>query len=552
MKELRREPILSGVPIPPPVPPPPPAPGAPPPPPPLPEPPPPPEPGNPVVRAVGDHLVMLRKGRLFTVRIAGGALEVVPPSAARGDTRFQELVVLESGDVIAFAHDGRAAETEAAVFRVGEDGRAARRGGWRIRATADLWRGNRITLPGDGRIVFFDQREIALSDSGFTATMPAVRDAADAPWRITAPPTRIHRPVFPLTYGADPTLHTVTVCDPAAGGASCRSTALYAPNGRISHVSRSAAYLRTEHYDAAPDDEDDPDRKVLYRIPFDGSPATALVVTGAPRDEDSFLESADGHLNALVLHDGWTEESRNESPVPALFRLPLGEMGDGTRSAARDRYRHLPDFSGLHYNRFVGDWAVYGNRPFGEYLVSSGLFTEARASELGVGAVRWAGVGAPAWMPLGRGVESIVPLDSTAALVVATDGRATELALVRLDGAPRIAGRAPRPGLGTLEGRMYGEVAHRREGGDAGVIGLTVGSYPQPFHFRAESAAFFRYDAGGLRQIGEIGIAGEPAGSFEVVPVLAGGRIFAVVGEALVEMVEEGGRLREARRVVLP
>ena len=169
-----------------------------------------------------------------------------------------------------------------------------------------------------------------------------------------------------------------------------------------------------------------------------------------------------------------------------------------------------------------------------------------------MGAVRWAAGEPPAWMPLGRGVEAIEPLDSTAALVVATDGRATELALVRLDGAPRVAGRAPRPGLGMLEGRMYGEVAHRREGGDGGMIGIVVGSYPQPFHFRAESAAFFRYDAGGLRQIGEIGIAGEPAGSFEVVPVLAGGRIFAVVGEVLVEMAEEGGRLREARRVVLP
>lgn len=555
IEELKRRPVLSGAPIPrePPPPPRPPGDTTPPPPEPAP-PPPPPEPGNPVAEVLGDQIVVLRKGRLFTVRIGGGVLEATEPVAAPGmeGVRFHTLLGPDSAArVVALGSDDTAGETQVAVFRVGGDGRPAYVDGWRLRLSHNAWRGDNVVLTRDGRIAFFDSREITLPDSGFAVTMPAVRGTgADASWRITAPAARVYRAASGISYAGYPTLHSVTVCDPGAGEAGCRATGLYAPRGRITHVSPAAAYLWIETYGESTE-RNDYSGDVLYRIPFDGSPATALRVAGAPRDERSFHESADGHLSALVLHDGWTEESHSQSPVPALFRLPLAEMGDGRRAAARERYHLLPDFSGMHYNRFVGGWALYGNRPFDTYLASTGLFTQAQASELGVGAVRW-GQEAPAWMPLRRGVEAIEPLGSGAALVVGTDGRQQEIAVVQLGESPRVIGRAPRGGIGWYEGRTWGVVAHHADGADSGLIGLPVGFNPRPFAWRATSAAFFRYDAGGLRQLGELSIRGEPAGDREVVPILAQGRIFAVLGGELVEVAEENGGLREVRRISLP
>lgn len=553
IEELKRRPVLSDAPLPPePAPPPggtPPAPKPEPPP-----PPPPPEPGNPVAKVLGDQIVMLRRGQLFTVRIGGGALEATErvPAAGLEGVRFHTLLASDSASLaIALGSDDRAGETQAAVFRVGGDGRAVFVGGWRLRLSHNAWRGDNIVLTRDGRIAFFDSREITLRDSGFAVTMPAVRSAsADAPWRITAPATRVHLPRAGFSYGGEPTLHSVTVCDPAGGEASCRATALYGPRGRITHVSPTAAYLWIDHYGESAE-RYDPSGDVLYRIPFDGSPATALRVAGSPRDERSFSESGDGHLSALVLHDGWTEESRSQSPVPALLHLPLADFGDGSRPAARERYLLLPDFAGMHYNRFAGGWALYGNRLFDSYLASTGLFTQAQASELGVGAVRW-GRDAPAWMPLRLGVEAIEPLGAAAALIVGTDGRQQEIAVVGVGESPRVIGRAPRGGIGFYEGRTWGVVAHRADGAESGLIGVPIGFNPRRFAWRATAAAFFRYDGSGLRPLGELALRGEPAGDREVVPILAQGRIFAVLGEELVEVAEENGALREVRRIRLP
>ena len=152
--------------------------------------------------------------------------------------------------------------------------------------------------------------------------------------------------------------------------------------------------------------------------------------------------------------------------------------------------------------------------------------------------------------PLGRATEAIEPIGERRALVVANNGGNLHLALIELGASPRVAARVPADGVGYFQGAMY-DVAHRADGGDSGLIAVPFGVTPEPFLWRATSLAIYRYDAAGLRRLGRVAAREEPSGFGEVKPVFAQGRIFAMLGDELVEVAEEGDGLREVRRISL-
>ncbi|HEX2201745.1 MAG TPA: hypothetical protein VHG91_00530, partial [Longimicrobium sp.] len=503
----------------------------------------------------------------------GGALERVDSVAALGEadsletTRVHEVFVADGGVQVA-AHDSRVSEARLAFFRLGADGRLAYRYGYRLRAGPGLHNGeHRVRQAGGGKLAFYDRLFIPRTgDTRVAAALPALRREG-APIEALRPlvtPGRLHRPAFPVEWHHDPVIHAVTVCEPGDDGVECQATALYAPKGDVAHLSPRAAYVWGEHYDALADeeeeeddDEDDeeepyqPNPKVLYRLPLDGSPAAAVLVSGNPRDDRSITETGDGHVSVFVLHDGWTRASHSRLPVPALLRVAPGDFGDGRGTVPRARFRMVPNFPGPRHNRFVGGWLTYGNRPLDAYAASTGLFQQVRPGELGVGALRADGGGEPAWLPVGRGVEGLAPAGERAALVLCSCRDALQIALLRLGEAPRLTGWVPRAGVGHWEGEVLG-VAYREDGPDAGLVGLPVGFSPEPFYWRATAAAFFRHEGDTLRSFGELRVRGDPAGNRDVVPFFAHGRVFALLGGDLVEAAEEGDRVRETRRISLP
>ena len=71
---------------------------------------------------------------------------------------------------------------------------------------------------------------------------------------------------------------------------------------------------------------------MLYRMPFDGAPVSAVGVAGRPPDQLAFFEDAHDHLNVVVAH---------ENDAVTLLRLPLSSFSDGSLDAPTWAYRPI-------------------------------------------------------------------------------------------------------------------------------------------------------------------------------------------------------------------
>lgn len=518
-----------------------------------------------IVKVHGDYLVVLRRGRLFTVRIGDGALEPVAAVDAFGPgidpdgAWYDELLV--SGDlvvVIGFSYERGG--TEVGLFRIDPAGGLAHRATYHLRSGDYYSSRNYASRLVGGKLVFYAPLPVYMDEEeDLFASFPAFRrwGAADTTFRPTAAATRVYRPAGGLGLDDELVLHTVTVCGLEGDEMDCQATALFGPEGRVFYVSPQSVYVWTTVWPAWYEDEEAPPRSVLYRMPLDGSAPTGLRVTGGPVDQLSFLESGDGHLNVLVRSDGYGEGmwgAEWASGEVALLRVPLTAFGDGSRAAPDERYRALPyPASGAFQNRFVGDWLLYG---------TGAGWGRARADSARAYAVRWAGGGTVDSLPLPHGVDRIEAMGS-GAVVVGSDGSDLHFSGVRLGDSARPAHRYTRPGASQGETRTHG-FFYRPDGEDSGLLGLPIRGSGRPGYEHllrgSASVLFLRNRDFRLSELGELA-AGEPSTVDDgcrascvdwygnARPLFLRGRVFALLGYEIVEGAVEDGRIRETRRV---
>jgi hypothetical protein len=519
-----------------------------------------------IVKVHGDYLVVLRRGRLFTVRVGGGALEPVSAVDAFGPgidpsgTWIDELLV--AGDqVVVIGFSYARGGTELGLFHLGTDGRLAHRATYQLRSSDYYSSRNFASRLVDGKLVFYAPIPVerGSGDDDPFDRFPAVRrwGSGDSTFHRTADVTRVYRPATRVRMADDELmLHTVTVCDLTGETLDCQSTALFGPEGRVFYVSPKAVYVWATQERRNDDDDELPPRSLLYRMPLDGSAPTGLRVSGGPVDQMSFLESGDGWLNVLVEADAsgeamWRQEYAEGAL--SLLRVPLASFGDGSRAAPASRYRRLPtpQGGGLQ-NRYVGDWLLYG---------TGAGWRRPRADSASVYGVRWAGGGAPVELALPHGVDRIEAMGS-GAVVVGSDGRDLHFSGMRLGTAPSLADRYTRPNASQGETRTHG-FFYRPDGDDVGVLGLPILGPGRPgsdqLRYGAASVLFLRNQAFRLRELGALdssGAAVDDACRVSCVdwygnarPIFLRGRIFALLGYELVEGREDDGRIRELRRV---
>jgi Beta propeller domain len=522
-----------------------------------------------IVKVHGDYLVVLRRGRLFTVRIGGDALEPVSAVDAFGPgldpagTWIDELLV--AGDqVVVIGYSYERGGTELGLFHLDREGRLAHRATYQLRSSDYYSSRNFASRLVDGKLVFYAPIPFDGGDHGDAdpfASFPAVRrwGAGDSTFHRTADATRVYRPAGDLNLLDDNAqLHTVTVCGLTGETLDCRSTALLGPEGRVFYVSPRAVYVwaTRERWDEDGGSELPP-QSVLYRMPLDGSAPTGLRVSGGPIDQLSFLESGDGYLNVLVEADAsgeamWRQEY-TEGAI-SLLRVPLASFGDGSRAAPVSRYRWLPTpDGGPLQNRYVGDWLLYGQ--------GAGWRT-ANSESSTVHGVRWAGGAAPVSLGLPHGVDRIEAMGS-GAVVVGTDGRDLHFSGVRLGAAATLADRYTRPNAAQGETRTHG-FFYRPDGEDVGVLGLPLRGRGRPgsdqLREGSASVLFLRNQSFRLRELGELGASQvaprDDACKVSCVdwygnarPIFLRGRVFALLGYELVEGSEDGGAIHERRRV---
>jgi hypothetical protein len=518
-----------------------------------------------IVKLHGDHLVILRRGRLFTVRVDGGNLAPVSMADAFGagiDPRgtWYDEMLLWNDTVAVIGYSYARGGTEIGLFRISPDGTLGYQSTWHLRSNDYYSSRNYASRLIGSKLVFYTPLHLNPWQGDPFASFPALRrwrhGAGAAEFRRIAPATRIYRTDEPLDPWQGVALHSVSVCDLAAAELDCRSAAVLAQPGRVFYVSPESVFVWTTPWRRAPGI--DGAASSVFRIPLDGSAPSALKASGSPIDPFSFLEGADGHLNVLVRANGrgdgmWAAEAR--AGDLALLRVPLASFSDGTESAPPGAYRALPRPAEAHalQNRYVGEYLLYGT---GAGWRRPGPVKGAKGY-----AVRFARAENAFEIPLVHGVDRIEALGRHA-VVIGSDGKDLHFTSVRLGRWPAAVERYTRPSAAQGETRSHGFFYKAQDEHD-GLVGLPIigGREAASRQLRRESASllYLRNRSLALSELGTLDST--PAAANDGCrascvdwygnsrPLFLRDRVFALMGYEIVEGRLLADRIVEAGRV---
>jgi hypothetical protein len=517
-----------------------------------------------IVKLRGETLVVLRRGRLFTISLAGGrmrpvsSIDAFPPGVeARGDW-YDEMLV--SGNrVIVVGYSYRRRTSEVNRFRLDDSGRLSFEDSYQLRSSDYYSSRNYATRLLGSRLVLYSPLSLR-RDGDPLDSLPAMRRwqaaaPADAPFRRIAGARRVFVP--PAMRGRRlkdiTTLHSVTSCDLAAPVLDCESSVVLGSWSRTFFVSSNAVYLwigQQRERARGPD-------ALVYRLPFDRSRPSAVAARGQPIDQFSFMPDAGrSALHVLVRQHAngdamWGAEF--SVGALALLSIPMGAFGDGRRELPFERYRLLPKPEGEAWNlqnRFVGDHLLYGSPSASTGAVFAVSLVDRSATRL----------------PLSHGVERLDAIGRDG-IVIGSGGGALGFTAIDLTGRPRVAEefRLPAARQGEARSHSFYFRADPGGGGSSGILGLPVARHvpgDNAWNPRVTAAMLFlRRDSGRLAQAGELAAASTAGNDRDdgcqascvdwygnARPIFIGERVFALLGYELVEGEARAGRIREIAR----
>ncbi|HEY6804950.1 MAG TPA: beta-propeller domain-containing protein [Pyrinomonadaceae bacterium] len=260
-----------------------------------------------IVKVHGDHLVVLRRGRLFTVAIGDGALKPVSSVDAYGpdinpaSTWYDEMLVSKD-TVVVIGYSYERGGTEVGLFQIDDSGNLAYRSTYHLRSNDYYSSRNYASRLIGSKLIFYTPLYFYPGGDDVFSSFPAVRKwhkgATPGEFQRIAPANHVYRPAGDFNDENGMALHTVTTCDLANGGFDCQATSVIGPAGRVFYVSPEAVYVWASSWFGY--GEKPKQTSLLFRMPLDGSGPSALGVSGSPVDQFSFLESDDDNLNVLV------------------------------------------------------------------------------------------------------------------------------------------------------------------------------------------------------------------------------------------------------------
>src|SRR5256714_749730 len=297
-----------------------------------------------IVKLHGDHLVVLRRGRLFTVAIGDGALRPISAVDAFGPdidpryTWYDEMLVSED-TVVVIGYSYERGGTEVGLFNIDRTGNLSYRSTYHLRSNDYYSSRNYASRLIGSKLIFYSPLYMNPYADDPTVTFPALRKwhkgATAQEFQRIVSATHVYRPEGQLNSSSGLALHTVTTCDLANGGFKCDATAVLGPPGRVFYVSPESVYIWTTEWSYY--GQRSTQRSMVYRMPLDGTGPSALGVSGSPVDQFSLLESEDKHLNVLVRSGGsgddmWSAE-RTAGAV-AVLRVPVSSFNHCPASAS--------------------------------------------------------------------------------------------------------------------------------------------------------------------------------------------------------------------------
>ncbi|KEO91664.1 hypothetical protein EH31_03045 [Erythrobacter longus] len=518
-----------------------------------------------IVKNVGDYLVVLRRGRLFTVRTGGGALEPVdtanafPPSKEYpGNTWYDEMLV-RGNQVIVIGYSYGDFGTEINRFDISDDGKFTYRDTHYMRS-GDYYSSSNYAsrLIGD-ELIFYTPVYANWYD--LDASLPAMRkDGVDEGEVLVKPEDFLVAAPYRSGRFQVNVLHTVTRCNVAAAEFDCSATAIAGTWSHAFYVSREAVYAWTGLARSGWRTGSSSTPGQLYRIPLDGSRPGSVQVAGSPIDQFSFAEDADGGVLRVALREVGNGDGMWASEFSAgnvsLASVPFDAFGSGNGMLVRQHYRKLPEPEGWRlHNRFVGDYLLYAAGGYGREDETAMVYavplngSDVQEIAMPHGVTRFDKMGKDGIVvgPSSDGalgfsslkLASKASLEDTYMLAAAGEGETRSQAFFF------------KPDRGSAEGL-------------SGTLGLPVTRRLErdgaEFLGSGSAIAFLRRDDRKLSKAGELAARTQDAVDDACIascvdwygnarPIFMGNRIFALMGYEIVEGDMSDGRIREARRV---
>lgn len=518
-----------------------------------------------IVKNAGDYLVVLRRGRLFTVRTGGGALTPVdtidafPPGATNpGSTWYDEMLI--AGDqVIVIGYSYGSSGTEVSRFHLSGDGKLSYHDTHYLRSGDYYSSSNYATrLIGDELILY---TPIYANWHDLDQSLPSIREYGSEQQQLLVKPQDflVAEPYRSGRFPVD-VLHTVTRCDLSAADLDCSATAIAGTWSRAFYVSREAVYAWTGQSVAGWEDDAARTPGQLYRIPLDGSRPGAVQVAGSPVDQFSFAEDADDGVLRVVLRDVGNGEGMWASEYSmgkiSLATVPFASFDNGAGILVRGNYRELPEPEGWRFqNRFVGDYLLYSAAEYareGETPIVYAVPLDGRAVQqlsLTHGITRFDRMGSDA-IAVGPSSDGALGFSALSLGKQAKLEDTTMLAAAN-EGETRSQAFFFRPDAGSrdgLSGTLGLPITRRAERNGAEFLGS------------GSAIAFLRREDRKLKSAGELAARTENARDDGCVascvdwygnarPIFMGDRIFALMGYEVVEGSMSDGRIREQRRI---
>ena len=510
-----------------------------------------------IVKRVGDYLVVLRRGRLFTVNIGGSALHPVASIDAFGpgispDGAWYDEMLISGDKIVVIGYSYQRGGTEVGIFSIGNDGSLTYQATFQLRSNDYYSSRNYAARLIGSKLVFYAPLYLPWNAASMDDMLPAVQHwRGPEGQRRFVPIVRANRVYRPAGWRASDNvaLHTVTSCE-LSGDMRCEATVVIGPPGNVFYVSPGSVYVWMSEWSGPEDGA----RSMLARIPLDGGAPSSIGVGGSPVDQFSFLER-DGYLNVMTRSDGrgtWMWSSERSTGQAALLRLPLSRLGDGSQRAPNWWYRPLEAPAGYTFqNRFVGEYLLYG--------AGNGWGAQtANDSALFVVPIRG---GDTHTLTLGHSTDRIEVMGNDAVVVGVRRGN-LEFSGIRLGGVPSIGQRFTLPGASQGELRSHGYF-YRNDGDGSGVLGLPVAEAGRPGYRHlvqgSASILFLRNTGDGFARLGklEAGAVGNVNDNCRAScvdwygnarPIFTRGRVLALMGYELVEGRVRDGVMMEVRR----
>lgn len=537
-----------------------------------------------IVKKYKDYLVVLRRGRLFTVSIANGdvspvnAIDAFPPSDKKGGGAWYDEMLIAGDMVVVVGFNYARQGTEINRFEIGADGKLTYRDTHHLRSNdyyssrnyASRLIGNRLIMYTP---LYFDW---GARGGGWQKGLPALRrwtekgSSAGFERILTAQnlyvPQLFRDPVRAsrANLGA---MHSVTSCDLSKPTLDCSATALLGSWSRSFYVSQNAVYVWTSNLYAwsrfAPMPRN---HAMLYKIPLDGGAPSAVGAWGGPIDQFSFREENDGSLNVVVNSWGsgdamWMPETSKDEL--SLLNVPASAFGDGSHFVGADHFRPLLGSGQPLYaiqNRYVGRHLLYGGTGYGRPRESDNFVNVVSLDSQ----AQWK-------VALPHGVTRLDMMGNDAIVIGTNSDNGLGFSAIALEkqSVPYVANTYMLPAAQEGENRSHAFFYRpdpKAKDGNSGILGLPVAKRlaPQYARFLGSGSAITYLN----RTDRQLSLAGElearpPKERVDdnckascvdwygnARPIFLGDRVFALMGYELVEGRLDGSRrISEVRRV---